>query len=148
MNLKLAELRKRLLEPVAATVGPNNSVYRHSSSELYSSEARPVQEIGREEAATKSASAEATNSAATETMVPAAEPEPAKSVMSAVLQYVEKAAASRPYEEESMDQNSQYQLAQAVAKVFEQTKTFQERFAELHQMFEPIESRPSRRQIV
>jgi hypothetical protein len=140
MNLKLEELRKRLLEPVAATVGLNNSVYRHSSSELYPSEARPAQEIGGEEAAAKGASTEAiTKSAATETKVPAAGPEPAKSVMSAVLQYVQKAAASSPDEGESMDQNSQYQLAQAVAKVFEQTKTFQERFAELNQMFEPIE---------
>jgi hypothetical protein len=39
-----------------------------------------------------------------------------------------------------MEQNSQSQLMQAVARVFEQTKNFQDRFADLTRMFEPVES--------
>jgi hypothetical protein len=59
--------------------------------------------------------------------------------MSAVLEYVKQTAASAPLRE-TMEQNSQYQLAQAVARVFEQTKNFQDHFADLTRMFEPVES--------
>ena len=129
MNLKLEELRKRLLDPMPGSTVAASSVYRRSSSELYPEQGRPAEEVplpANEAPAIKPAS------------TAAAETAPQKpSVTSAVLDYVQGTGAAS--EGESMDGNGQYQLAQAVAKVFEQTKTFQQRFAELNRMFEPIE---------
>ena len=136
MNLKLEELRKRLLQPVPtpAVAGPvpaGNSVYRHNPNEIYMIKQR-------------SAEPEAEH---TQTEEPAVEPSeceqpvaPANSVASAMLRYVEQAAMVNSGDEvEVMDPNGQYQLAGAVGKVFEQTKAFQDRFLALNQMFEPIE---------
>lgn len=138
MNLKLEELRKRLLEPLPAP-SSGNTVYRRSSNEIYSNPLPMVQQpIER---------AVEQESGGITIGVPLVEPsaspsttteEPPSSVTSAVLQYVEQAAVSAP-EEEVMEAKSQYQLAHAVAKVFEQTKAFQDRFAELAKMFAPIE---------
>jgi hypothetical protein len=130
MNLKLEELRRRLLEPIPAPPAPATTVYKRSSSELYNANALRNNNQG-----------EAAPEAKTEQPSVVADPDPAQradSITSAVLQYVENTAASGS-EEESMDQNSQYQLAQAVARVFEQTRTFQDRFGELTRMFDPIE---------
>jgi hypothetical protein len=133
MNLKLEELRKRLLEPIPGQNGPNSSLYRHSSSELYPTEVHEPEDVPLESSPAQK----------TEGVNPPGKPEAEgaqrKSVTSAVLQYVEQAAAANPGEAESMDENGQYQVAQAVAKVFEQTKLFQDRLAELNSMFEPIE---------
>jgi hypothetical protein len=133
MNLKLEELRKRLLEPIPGQNGPNSSLYRHSSSELYPTEVHEPEDVPLESSQAQQ----------TEGVNPPGKPEAEgaqrKSVTSAVLQYVEQAAAANPGEAESMDENGQYQVAQAVAKVFEQTKLFQDRLAELNSMFEPIE---------
>lgn len=137
MNLKLEELRKRLLEPVPSAAGagtiPSNatSVYRHNANEIYMIQQRSADPDAA--AAVPDASAADPNSSEQ----PAAPP---NSVTSAMLQYVEQAAAINSADEvEAMDPNGQYQLAQAVAKVFEQTKVFQDRFLELNEMFEPIE---------
>jgi len=133
MNLKLEELRKRLLDPLPAPGAPAASVYKRSSSELYPGQARPAEEIKLGASAEQQPDENAPKpSSAALAAVPAK-----ASVTSAMLDYVEKATATSG--EEAMDPNGQYQLAQAVAKVFEQTKTFQDRFAELNRMFEPIE---------
>lgn len=132
MNLKLEELRKRLLDPLPGSV-PASSVYRHSSSELYPEQAQPAEEIPLSAAERESAPRQV--SAPTSPIPMAAQEKP--SVTTAVLDYVQQTVAGA--EEEAMDANGQYQLAQAVAKVFEQTRTSQERFAELERMFEPIE---------
>jgi hypothetical protein len=134
MNLKLEELRKRLLEPVATPATPSTSVYRRSSYELYTDQSRSAAAgpgLGNDAAVAPVD----TNIVDTETAIA----DGGHSVSRAVLQYVQRTNASS-LEGESMDQqNSQYQLAQAVAKVFEQTRTFQDKFAELTRMFEPIE---------
>lgn len=131
MNLKLEELRKRLLDPIPGSAAPSASVYRRSSSELYPEQAHPAEEIPLPAEGSAPAQASTPTSA-----VPAAQEKP--SVTSAVLDYVQRTATTSD-EEESIDSNGQYQLAQAVAKVFEQTRTFQDRFTELNRMFEPIE---------
>src|SRR5216683_608627 len=41
MNIKLEELRKRLLEPVIMPPGPSTGRYRRSSRELYADQPRP-----------------------------------------------------------------------------------------------------------
>jgi len=62
---------------------------------------------------------------------PAPAPEPSNGVSGAVSQHAELAPASST--------EGESQLVQAVAKVFEQTQTFQDKFAALPEMFEPIE---------
>src|SRR5216683_8010569 len=62
---------------------------------------------------------------------PAPAPEPSNGVSGAVSQYAEPAPASSTAGES--------QLAQEVAKVFEQTQTFKDKFTALTEMFEPIE---------
>jgi hypothetical protein len=62
---------------------------------------------------------------------PAPAPEPSNGVSGVVSQYAEPAAASST--------EGESQLAQAVAKVFEQTQTFKDKFTALTEMFEPIE---------
>jgi hypothetical protein len=135
MNLKLDELRKRLLEPVATPATSPTSIYRRSSHELRADQSRSAT-AGPELITDAPIAPVKTNTVDAE---PAIDDDAGNSVSSAVLQYVQRTTAAS-IEGESMDQqNSQYQLAQAVAKVFEQTKTFQEKFAELTRMFEPIE---------
>jgi hypothetical protein len=137
VNLKLEELRKRLLEPMP-TSGPGNSVYRRSLNEPYSSPPplvhQPILEadIGEPEVVA------AEPSEVEESDTPTPTEERTTSVSGAVLHYVKQAAASAP-EEEAMESNTSYQLASAVAKVFEQTKNFEDRFGELAKMFAPIE---------
>src|SRR5229473_2794141 len=62
---------------------------------------------------------------------PAPAPEPSNGVSGVVSQYAEPAPASST--------EGESQLAQAVAKVFEQTQTFKDKFSALTEMFEPIE---------
>jgi len=129
MNIKLEELRKSPLEPVTTPAGPSTSGYRDSSRELYADRPRSTEPDNL--ASHRRPSAEAV----------APEPAPAlelpNGVSGAVLQYAQQASST---EGESIDQpDRQYQLAQAVAKVFEQTQTFQDKFAELTRTFEPIE---------
>jgi predicted nuclease of restriction endonuclease-like RecB superfamily len=136
MNLKLEELRKRLLEPVPSATGagttPSNasSVYRHNANEIYMIQQRSAAPVMPETSVAEPNSSEQ----------PAETPKVApNSVTGAMLQYVEQAAALKSADEvEPMDPNGQYQLAQAVARVFEQTKVIQDRFLELNTMFEPI----------
>lgn len=138
MNLKLEELRKRLLEPMP-TNGAGNTVYRRSFNEPYSSPPslvhQPIVEADiRGPEAVVSEPSEVEES-------PALSPVEGRSttVSKAVLHYVKQAAASAP-EEETMEPNTSYQVASAVAKVFEQTRNFEDRFGELEKMLAPIES--------
>jgi hypothetical protein len=131
MNLKLEELRKLLLEPVPGQTRANNTVYRRSGGP-YGGPPWPSERAAEEPKANEP-QAEAASDVTEEA------PATPESVMSAVLEYVKQTAASAPLRE-TMEQNSQYQLAQAVARVFEQTKNFQNHFADLTRMFEPVES--------
>ena len=137
MNLKLEELRKRLLEPMP-TNGPGNSVYRRSLNEPYSSPPPLVHQPILEADVPEPEAFVVEPAVVEESATPPPAVEPATSVSRAVLHYVKQTAASSP-EEEGMESNTSYQLASAVAKVFEQTKNFQDRFGELAKMFAPIE---------
>lgn len=136
MNLKLEELRRRLLEPIPAPpVTPGKTVYHRSSTELYGPQ-RPI--AGEAEGVASSALDGKIEQSTALTPATESVPEERPDIKTAMLRYVEQAATASP-EEEPMDLNSQYQLAQAVAKVFEQTKGFQERFGELTRSFDQIE---------
>jgi hypothetical protein len=136
MNLKLEELRRRLLEPIPAPpVTATKTVYHRSSTELYGPQ-RPI--AGEAEAVASPALDGKVEQSTAVTPATESVPEERPDIKTAMLRYVEQAATASP-EEEPMDPNSQYQLAQAVAKVFEQTKGFQERFGELTKSFDQIE---------
>lgn len=136
MNLKLEELRRRLLEPASAPpVTRGKTVYHRSSTELYGSQ-RPI--AGEAEGVASTAPDGKVEQSTAATPATEAVPEERPDIKTAMLRYV-KRAATASLEEESMDPNSQYQLAQAVAKVFDQTKGFQERLGELTRSFDQIE---------
>jgi hypothetical protein len=139
VNLKLEELRKRLLEPMP-TSGSGNSVtvYRRNLNESYANQPPLVrQPLVEAEAAESGVSTRDEIVDGGAPVEPSAE-EPYTSVSNAVLNYVQQTAGSAP-EEEVNETGVEYQLADAVAKVFEQTGNFQERFGELADMFAPIE---------
>jgi hypothetical protein len=145
VNLKLEELRKRLLEPMPTTgSGHSNAVYRRNTSELYSTPP-PLAHQAFTETDPQEAEEPADEAAAFDTQAfdevdatPQPAAEPASAVTNAVLQYVQEAAAAIPQAQVS-ESNGQYQLVEAVAKVFEQTWDFQHQFSELTEMFTPIE---------
>jgi len=169
MNIKLEELRRRLLEPVITTAGPSTGSYRRSSSELYVDRPRsaepddwaPDQRLPSAEAvvfwgnqrriaqdpprtvdqphSTEPDASPSHQQSSGEAMAsePAA-PELPNGVSGAVLQYVQPLTASSTAGKSPARPNGQYQLAQAVAKLFEQTQTFEDKFAELTGMFEPV----------
>ena len=148
MNLKLEELRRRLLEPVAGTHNKATSVYKRSSADLV------VVNHKLNEAAAEmkelQASAPAIQSVDTGLYQPPVAPKIIEgkivaastptNIREAALRYAENAMANTGAEEDSMDSNSQYQVAQAVSKVFEQVKAFEDRFVELTKTFEPVEA--------
>jgi hypothetical protein len=120
MNLKLEELRKRLLDPtVSPAQSPTETIYKRSVEALSPSES-PVIANGTD-------AAEPRSTPLPETQQPTTQPD---SLASTVLQYVGETADPRA---------SRYQLAQAVTKVFESTRQYQERLAELAQSFDAIE---------
>lgn len=120
MNLKLEELRKRLLDPTAPSApSSTETIYRRSAEPISPPEPRVA-----------AAGIDATEGRSTplrETQQSTADPD---SLASTVLQYVGENTAPG---------DSRYQLAQAVTKVFESTRQYQERFVELAQSFEVIE---------
>jgi len=120
MNLKLEELRKRLLDPTGtAPPPPGETIYKRSADPISPPEP-PVVTKGTD-------TAELRNTPLRETQQPTAQ---ADSLAGTVLQYVgENADAGK----------SRYQLAQAVTKVFESTKQYQERLTDLAKSFDTIE---------
>lgn len=145
MNLKLEELRRRLLEPVATPpASPATSVYKRSSAELVA----VPQKIGATAESTDAAPAAAAPGKPVYQTVVAPKISETKvftnsapaSIREAALRYAEKAPVDNGAGEDSMESNSQYQVAQAVAKVFEQVKVFEDRFAELTKTFEPVDA--------
>ena len=148
MNLKLEELRRRLLEPVATPPGQSTSVYKRSSAELalvtqkLSDAAGEVKEI--------KAAPPITAPAGTGVYQPPVAPKindgkvfaasTPNSIREAALRYAENASTDTSPGEDSMEASSQYQVAQAVSKVFEQVKAFEDRFVELTKTFEPVEA--------
>jgi len=145
MNLKLEELRRRLLEPVAGPPSQATSVYKRSSADLIV--------VSRRAAENKELKASAP---ATEPVVGNGHYQPPvapkindekifavstpTNIREAALRYAENALVDTSAGEDSMESNSQYQVAQAVSKVFEQVKAFEERFVELTKTFEPVEA--------
>ena len=146
-TIKLEELRKRLLEPAVTPSGPSTSRYGRSSRELHADQPRSAkpddsafhQQPTLEAVAPEHPTPDSWNWGRSDKQptaeAVAAEPAPAREpyngVSGAVSQGVELAPASSTAGES--------QLVQAVAKVFEQTQTFQDNFAALTEMFEPIE---------
>lgn len=116
MNLKLEELRKRLLDTATAPGAPGETLYKRSTEGGGSPEPGSV--------AVESGSAPAGEARS------GAQP---VSVSSSVLQYV------AGDESDKGSPKSRYHVAQAVAKVFESTRMHQERLAELSRSFDSIE---------
>jgi hypothetical protein len=120
MNLKLEELRKRLLDPTApSSPSATETIYRRSAEPISAPESRVAADgIDANE----------------ERSTPLREPQQSTvepdSLASSVLQYVGESADP---------DESRYQLAQAVTKVFESTRQYQERLADLAQSFDTIE---------
>ncbi len=147
MNLKLEELRRRLLEPVATPPSQSTSVYKRSSADLVVVNHRVN---GAAEAKDVKATAPATQTTAAGLYQPPVAPKISDEKVSAAstptnireaaLRYAENASVETSAGEDSMESNSQYQVAQAVSKVFEQVKAFEDRFVELTKTFEPVEA--------
>src|SRR2546427_11703677 len=135
MNLKLEELRRRLLEPVAPRPSQSSSVYKRSSADL------SVVNHKLKEAAELKAPAPVIEPAGTGVYQPPVAPKISdgkvfaastpNGIREAALRYAENASADTSAGEDPMESNSQYQVAQAVSKVFEQVKVFEDRFVEL-----------------
>jgi len=120
MNLKLEELRKRLLDPTAsATPSSAETIYKRSAEPTISPESLVVTD-GID-------AAERRSTPLRETQQPMAQSD---SLAGTVLQYVGENADPG---------KSRYQLAQAVTKVFESTRQHQERLADLAKSFDAIE---------
>jgi len=119
MNLKLEELRKRLLDPTppATTAPPAETIYRRSAEAPSPSQETVV--VNGVDAA------ERRSTPVSETQQPQSD-----SLAGTVFQHVAGNAGAG---------NSRYQLAQAVAKVFESTREYQERLADLGTSFDTIE---------
>jgi len=122
MNLKLEELRKRLLDPTVSAATPSSAetIYRRSADPTAPPPEPPAVTNGLD-------AAERTSTPLRDAQIPTAQPD---SLASTVLQYVGDNADPG---------KSRYQLAQAVTKVFESTKQYQERLAELAKSFDIIE---------
>jgi hypothetical protein len=146
MNLKLEELRKRLLEPVPTPNGSGTSVYKRSSAEIFVASQKTSEAVKNVADQVAPASVVVESAAHYQPLIaPPISNEQVSAagtpngVREAVLRYAEKATINSSSGEDAMDSNSQYQVAQAVAKVFEQVKIFEDRFAELTKTFEPVE---------
>jgi hypothetical protein len=145
MNLKLEELRKRLLEPVPSPNAPASSVYKRSSAEIYVASQKNSEAAAAEEIVTPVEVAPASAARYQPMIAPPISKDQVSasgapnSIREAVLRYAEKANVNPGSREDDMDSNSQYQVAQAVANVFEQVQVFEDRFAELTKTFEPVE---------
>jgi len=120
MNLKLEELRKRLLDTTpSATPQPAETIYKRSAEPISPPQA-PAFIDGID-------GVERRSTPPREAQQPMVQPE---SLASTVLQYVGESAEPG---------KAGYQMAQAVTKVFESTRQYQERFAELGESFDTIE---------
>jgi hypothetical protein len=120
MNLKLEELRKRLLDPTPATAPPPAETIYKRSAELPNS-ARPAAIVNGTEAGERGGTPEP------EAQQPTAQPD---ALAGTSLQ---------PATGSAEPGDSRYQLAQAVSKVFESTRQYQERLADLGKSFDTIE---------
>jgi DNA repair ATPase RecN len=119
MNLKLEELRKRLLDQTAPAAPPTETIYKRSGDSVSPLET-PAVTIGID-------TAEPRTTQLRETPQSTVQPD---LLASTVLQYVGETADPA---------KSRYQLAQAVTKVFETTKQYQDRLADLANAIDTIE---------
>lgn len=119
MNLKLEELRKRLLDPTASALpSPAETIYKRSA-DVVSPPDPPLDDTN--------IAAERRSTPLRETQQPMPQSD---SLAGTVLQYVG----------ETVDGGkSRYQLAQAVTKVFDSTRQYQERLADLAKSVDTIE---------
>ncbi len=121
MNLKLEELRKRLLDPSTAGSSQGETIYRRSAEGGGSSEPATA-------AISSASAADGSRSTPVRESQNAAQP-------SAVAGTVLHVGG----DEDKGGAKSRYPVAQAVAKVFESTRMHQERLAELSKSFDSIE---------
>jgi hypothetical protein len=119
MNLKLEELRKRLLDQTASAVPPSETIYKRSADSLSPLEP-PVVPNGTDAPDPRSTQLRETQQSTVQPDL----------LASTVLQYVGETADPA---------KSRYQLAQAVTKVFETTKQYQDRLADLAKSIDTIE---------
>jgi hypothetical protein len=135
MNLRLEELRRRLLEPGALPAN-GKTVYQRSSLPTY--QRRESGQVVEVEIADNPPLIDGPADYVPEPFnepVAAAVPE---SVTAAVLQYVQQNAGEQPPESINVQDAGQYQLAQAVAKVFDQTRAFEESLSGIRNMLDPM----------
>jgi hypothetical protein len=120
MNLKLEELRKRLLDSTpSAAPPPAETIYKRSADPISQPESPVITNLPD--------AAERKSTPSRDTQPPTAQTD---SLASTVLQYGGENADPG---------KSRYQLAQAVTKVFESTRQYQERLADLAKSFDTIE---------
>ncbi len=132
MNLKLEELRRRLLEPTALPGPGNKTIYQRSP--LTSFVRRDTGEVIDVALADNPPEGDVSGVSYTEQVLDF-RPVP-ESVSAAVKQYLQQ--NGQPVRTEPALENGQYELAQAVAKVFDQTRYFEESLTGLRNMLGPM----------
>lgn len=133
MNLRLEELRRRLLEPTALPSPGNRTVYQRSP--LTTFVRRDAGEVVDVALADAPPEGDVSGVSYTEQVLEV-RPVP-ESVSAAVKQYLQQ-NVQEPVRSEPAIESGQYELAQAVAKVFDQTRSFEESLAGLRNMLGPI----------
>jgi hypothetical protein len=134
MNLRLEELRRRLLEPGAQPAN-SKTVYQRSSLPTY--QRRESGHMVELEMAENPPLGISSSDEQPEPFGESAPVTPPESVTAAVLQYVRQTTGEQTQEPVDKDAG-QYQLAQAVAKLFDQTRAFEDTLIDIQNMLDPI----------
>jgi len=140
MNLRLEELRRRLLEP-GALPASGKTVYQRSSLPTY--QRRESGQVVEVEMAENPPLIDISADYLPESIVEPIAPAVPESVTAAVLQYVQQTTGEQPQEAVALQDAGQYQLAQAVAKVFDQTRAFEESLSGIRNMLDPMKQAAS-----
>jgi hypothetical protein len=135
MNLRLEELRRRLLEPGALPAN-GKTVYQRSSLPTY--QRRESGQMVEVEIADNPPLIDGPDDYLSEPIDQPTAPAMPESVTAAVLQYVQQTTGEQPEERAAVQDLGQYQLAQAVAKVFDQTRAFEESLSGIRNMLDPM----------
>ena len=135
MNLRLEELRRRLLEP-GALPASGKTVYQRSSLPTY--QRRESGQMVEVEIADNPPLIDGPDDYLSEPIDQPTAPAMPESVTAAVLQYVQQTTGEQPEERAAVQDLGQYQLAQAVAKVFDQTRAFEESLSGIRNMLDPM----------
>jgi len=141
MNLRLEELRRRLLEPNALPNASSKTLYQRSAlPNFVRREAGEVIEMGLAEDAPEAIIVAAEEPRQSVADVRVENRQIPESVSAAVMQYLQQnGLEQQPCPQESQAESGQYELAKAVAKVFDQTRSFEESLAGLRNMLDPMQ---------